>query len=356
MPALTATTPGLLYRGTVVSQGRNSNEVLMLRFTAQDPDGARLEASLQSATVASWVRSFRGSVIDNTYRAGSTPIRLRSLDADRIAQAPTWSMLFLATGNDGVGLNLRVEGSRLIGQDDRFSYVFEPADPSWSPPVSAMAGSATSVPSASGGSSSFNPQASPSNPGLNGAPTPGGRALPPFPGAVGAYVLSDDGQWVPLPRNNGRVVQSVVQKANAFFGWLKEAEAKVAGTAVPDSKDVTGQWMFDGTTEVPVVSGEDVVVIYAGPLILSPALLEKYSRLVDEPLMQMAPLWVLESGIRSVPVTSPVKGVYSFGPLRVPVTLERPTLAITLMHCTTKLPARHYAVACGGVGYELAVQ
>jgi hypothetical protein len=368
-PALAATKPGLLYRGTVTSQVRGTNETLVLRFTAQDPDGVRVEASLESMTVASWARVFRGSVVDNTYRAGSTPIRLRSLDSARIAQAPTTSMLALATGNDSVALNLRVDGTRLTGQDGHFTYVFELAEPGWAPPGSALSGqpsagssgsaassqqSATSgQPSAIAGSSSFNSQPSPFN---SGAPAPAGRALPPFPGTVGAYVLSDDGQWLPLPRNNGRIVQSAVQKANAFFGWLNQAEAKIAGTKVPDQNEVTGQWMFDGTTPVPVVSGDDVVVIYAGPLVISPSLLAKYPQLAMEPLMEMAPLWVLDSGVRAVPLTSPVKNIYGFGPLRVPVTLERPTLAITLMHCTTRLPARHYAVACGDTGYEFAVQ
>jgi hypothetical protein len=345
VPALAATKAGLVYRGTITSQGRPSNEVLMLRFTAQEPDGTGVDASLQSATVAAWVRPFRGSIIDNTYRAGSTPIRLRSLDADRIAQAPTWSMLFLAPGNNSVALNLRVDGTRLIGQDDHFTYVFEPADPGWAPPAPSTSPVVAGV--GDPGPTSTRPATT---------PAPAGRALPPFPGNVGAYVLSDDGQWVPLPRNNGHIVQSLVEKGNAFFDWIKTGEAKIAGTKAPDSKSVTGQWMFDGTTEVPVVSGEDVVVIYAGPLMISPALLEKYSRLADEPLMEMAPLWTLASGVRSVPLTSPVKGLFGFGPLRVPVTLERPTLAITLLHCTTRLPARHYAVACGGVGYELAVR
>jgi hypothetical protein len=185
---------------------------------------------------------------------------------------------------------------------------------------------------------------------------PGGRALPPFPGSVGAYVLSDEGQWLPLPRNNGHIVQSFVQKANGFFGWLNDWQNKIAGTAVPDEKEITGQWMFDGGTPVPVVSGDDVVVIYAGALMIDPKLVAKYPQLQLEPLMEMAPLWWLDSGIRSVPLTSPAPKLYGFGPLRIPATVERPALAITMLHCTARLPARHYAVACGGVGFELAVQ
>jgi hypothetical protein len=35
------------------------------------------------------------------------------------------------------------------------------------------------------------------------------------------------------------------------------------------------------------------------------------------------------------------------------VRLEHPALSITLLHCTTHLPARRYAIACGDNAYEL---
>ena len=363
----------------------------MLRFTAQDPDGARLEASLQSATVANWARAFRGAVIDNAYRAPSNPIRLRSLDADRIAQAPVASMLGIATGSNGVGLNLRVEPAtgagaseavsvgtsvatggaagaagvggagglkegaaggaksdgtaplkapRLVGQDEQFTYVFEPVDPAWTPPVAGASGVGA------GGAA-----------GAAGVGAAGmTRALPPFPGTVGAYVLSDDGKWAPLPRNNGTVNRSLVQKLNGFFGGLKQAEAKIAGQSMPASADVTANVLFDGTTTVPAVSGQEVILVYAGPLAISPSILAKYPELALEPIVELAPLWTLDSGVRSAPMVSPVKGFFGFGAMRIPATASAPALGITLVRCTVGLPSRHYAFAAGDYLYELAVE
>jgi hypothetical protein len=147
---LECTQVGKVYRGTVVARGRPTTELLVLRFTEQSPDGAVLQATLESTTMAGWVRPFRGTIVGNTYRAGGTPIRLRSADADRIREAPPRSLLGLNTSSNSLVLGLRVDGTRLVGSDDRFEYEFEPVDPASVTPVPRPSTAAAQTPSPAG--------------------------------------------------------------------------------------------------------------------------------------------------------------------------------------------------------------
>src|SRR6185369_1214781 len=117
--------PGLVYRGTVTAKQRGTVETLILRFAEQSPDGMTLRATLESATNAGWVRPFRGTIIDNTYRAGRHPIRLGTLDRDRVTQADAKSPLGLYIGADNFTIRLRAEATRLVGEDERYAYQFE---------------------------------------------------------------------------------------------------------------------------------------------------------------------------------------------------------------------------------------
>jgi hypothetical protein len=82
-----------------------------------------------------------------------------------------------------------------------------------------------------------------------------------LPPADGAY-LWRSGLWLPLPRNNARVVRSTLQKIGGLWG----AALSLVKTR-PDKQD-TGTLVFDGAVEPPAASAADPLIIlaYRGPV------------------------------------------------------------------------------------------
>ena len=298
--AMAATKPGFMYRGVAVSRLRQTTETVQLRFTEQDPAGLVLRAILESppapgaGPATSLSRPFRGTILGNTYRSSNRPIRLRSDDADRIARASQTSPFGVNTTNNSLTIALSVDGTRLVGEDNYFTYDLErvsqetgdrrqetaggdrksePRTQNPEPKTAVVAatsgeapasklgeptapGTATDVSVANPGpSSAIHQPVSPIT--VSQAPITAAaaaaarplfgdadvqeiilRSLKTFSMQPGAYVFFE-GSWVPLPKNNGRWVRTLAQAANGKFATLNAWEDKLAGRT-GDSRQATG--------------------------------------------------------------------------------------------------------------------
>jgi hypothetical protein len=391
--ALAATKPGLVYRGTATAKQRNEPETLILRFTEQDPDGVTVRATLESATNAGWVRPFRGTIIGNTYRAGMNPIRLGSADNERVSQADTKSPLGVYTGTSSFTVALRVEGKGLVGEDERFRYSFDVADPATSqrsessgqrsdsndtagrslpaapipssPPLDRASVQPLDGPSVQ----PLDRPSAPSTPAATSAPVDASSpefqrislsAFPnlpaPLPAQQGAYVRIGAG-WVPLPQNHSYVVRSTARGLAGIVSKVQHVQDAVSGQTSANAAPIFGNLTLDGRNNVPVVPGEDVVIVYIGPL--TPLTAEQLARnpeLQAYPVMELAPLKIDQRGDRYTPLYEIAPGVIAFGGGRVPATIENGEAAALIFRCTGKLASGRYALSCGPKFYEVMVR
>jgi hypothetical protein len=116
--AVSATAPGSLYNGTVVSKESASSEPILLRFAGRMADGEALQATIESTT-RMWKRPLHGAIIGNSRRSGGRPVRLRSGSSEAVREAPADSVL---GDRDGLEIRLGVENGSLVGDDERFTY------------------------------------------------------------------------------------------------------------------------------------------------------------------------------------------------------------------------------------------
>jgi hypothetical protein len=414
--ALAATKPGLVYSGKAISKQRGNAETLILRFTDQGTDGVTVRATLESATNAGWARPFHGAIIGNTYRAGVNPIRLMSADNDRVAKADPKSPLGIYTATNSLTIALHAEGKRLVGEDDRFSYQFDVADP---------ASSTGDGSQATGDSlSTVHRRLSPVGPGDSSQST-GHTALapaaapPPAAAATSPQSSEDRGQrsdstnvtGVPSPRIDPGVPSSTLSPVPRplspeaaplpatpdlptplspvtslpSVGPAKEgplspesahdapiAPLPVVATAATAAYVLDGQWLplprnkphwsdaeltFDGYYYVPVISGREVVIAYVGSLTRV-----GFEQPEAKALVELAPTRTATNGIRSVALAP---GSGGFGRNRIAATLERATLQViagsgevsaVILRCSAPIPPGHYAVLAGPNAYELEIE
>ena len=377
--ALDATKAGFVYRGTSTSAKDGTIESLYLRFVEQTPDGVTLRATLESATIAGRSRPFRGNVVGNTYRAGRNPIRLRSPDSDRSRVADAKSPLGLNTTNDSLGLALRVDGTRLVGEDDRFVYQFERAPEGAAAPAAQTSdqGLGADVRTKDQGPGT-NVMTKDQGPGTRDSAAAVAAARPLFGSAdveqiivrslknfaaqPGAYVFFEGG-WVPLPKNNGRAVQGLAQSLNGKLNALTRWEDKLTGKTPAQPVSGTGstapvaQIAFDGRTKVPVVGSKNLTLLFVGRVEpLSVDILARYPELKTYPLVELAPLKTLPNGTRVAPLVEVAPGLIAFGAYRVEAMLETPVAGFTLLRCPEPLAPAHYVLTAGNQIFEVEVQ
>lgn len=72
--------------------------------------------------------------------------------------------------------------------------------------------------------------------------------------------------------------------------------------------------------------------------------------------MELAPLKSMNNGNRYTPMCAVFANLMDFGPRRLPAAVAAAGPAVTVLRCTARLPAGHYALACGPQYFELAVQ
>jgi len=156
---------------------------------------------------------------------------------------------------------------------------------------------------------------------------------PTFPRETGAYVWID-GQWVALPRNNGKVVQS----AGDVLGSLLTGPQKLA------------EIVYDGRETPPEVSGESLVIAFVGAILPNdPAKLKRYPELAGFPDLEIARSKTASDSKRRVDLVRLVPGIAGFGPARLAATVEKPEDGVLLLTATSRVPAGRYAVAVSAV-------
>ena len=121
------TANGKAYRGTVrAKSGADAHEYLM-RFSRVQPDSATVGMTLEPLGRGTWRRSFRGTVIGNTFRAAGWPLRLETFGRDAVKSASGFAPLTMP-GDYTVTLKL-AEG-RLTGEsrDLRWDFAVSAAE------------------------------------------------------------------------------------------------------------------------------------------------------------------------------------------------------------------------------------
>lgn len=443
---MNATKVGSTFLGAAISKKNDSSERVLLRFTRQENDGALIQAVLRSPDRASWTRELNGTLISNRYRSEGRPLRL-VMASESARKSAREDSVFRATRRDGLQLNLMLEGSSLVGEDDMFHYKLAPAEAEQIAIIDreqsarerrfteivqagaaydgvardtqgfstrvrlrikrveagsntlqvvfeslqqggifhAMSGSfdidAGTIGLGSSGEGKFNPSGYLRLPifsrdavfkaslelgekDLKGvlvdqwnsqtdwsfafpllqqgeAPVATSQA-PTFPRQTGAYVWID-GQWVALPRNNGKVVQS----AGTVLGSLL--------TGLSDPKQQNGpqklaEIVYDGRETPPEVSGESLVIAFVGTILPNdPTMLEQYPELAGFPDLEIARSKTASDSKRRVDLVRLVPGIAGFGPARLAATVEKLEDGVLLLTATSRVPAGRYAVAVSAV-------
>ena len=447
--AVRAASPGTLYQGTAVASSTGASEPILLRFRSLGPNGEALRASLESPS-RSWKRDLAGSIIGNSRRSGGNPIHLSSDSGAAVAEAPTESVL---GDRSDLELRLAVDGNRLAGQDDRYTfrlaaadqgdlsrldaakasradrfkailkegiaydgtirddqgsvtqarleiglldplkgtvvasihslallYVFQDFAGTWSAPDGSM-----TIASNSHGSYDFSdnlavpffvapvsetlllalkgdslsgsikgdthwtldfpvglfltvPREGASEGGPGAAPS-----LPRFPEGPGAYALAN-GEWKPLPHNNGHVV---VEKSHPMSD--DEADGGPLGLVSAGVRRITEKGLktpflvFDGKETPPACSSAAVVILVKGPGSASLSGIE------------LAPLSVDKEGHHRIQVLAAPPTAPQFGEQRVASYMRHSGADAILLTATSLLPSGYYAVNAD-VTYEVAVR
>ncbi len=180
---------------------------------------------------------------------------------------------------------------------------------------------------------------------------PATSSSPMLPATRGAYVFIA-GQWQLLPHNHGHLVQSAEQ-AEALLD-------RMAGKAAPaDDKPVpVGSLLFDVDELPPKAAGANLTLAYVGPRNQpTDTQLEQFPTLRTQPALELAPLKIGRSNVRSCALYFAGAGILGFGPHRIAATVETPSETITIVHITVPLAPGHYALSCGSLDdtYEFIV-
>lgn len=132
-----ATRAGMAYNGAITNRVKGTRTGWILRFTGQTQatrgrtDALELLARLEHTERLDWKCALAGSIEPNRYRAKGWPLRLnRTYDAT--INPPAEAEEIFAARDDNASeedtqMWLRLEGSRLVGENNRFVFRFEPA-------------------------------------------------------------------------------------------------------------------------------------------------------------------------------------------------------------------------------------
>lgn len=178
-------------------------------------------------------------------------------------------------------------------------------------------------------------------------------AYPAVPAADGAYLLVN-GQWMKLPRNNGRVTYGASQVVGGILGGLGALAGKPTDERAADKlADLT----FDGNEPVPRTPRSSIVIVYRGTVSKPPpALLEKYPDLASYPAVEVAPLRSGSNGRRQVDLLRVVPGIAGFRENRVACTLDEVSSSLYLLTATAELSPGRYALSAGTSPFEFEVE
>ena len=302
--AIEASAPDAIYHGTATAKATGAAEKIFLRFTRHSDRGASLAASFESAEPgASLKRSLRGSLIDNPHRSGGNPIQLQLPAGGRSRSARTDTLFAHATDTSPA---LRIDGSRLTGEDAAFTYELTRISAAQAATLKKAVETSSAALAAS------------------------------LPRTTGVHAQVE-GQWSALPRNGGST-------SGGLGGFAK-------GIFSRKDSDKPSELVFKGKTPPPVVSGENLVLTFKGKL---PARAKDAP--ADYPLIEAAQSTVQSDGTRTAPLERIGGNALGFGTTRLPATLAQPAADVLTLTFEETLAPGTYAVLVGPDGYEFTVK
>lgn len=137
-----ATKSGMIYTGAITSKAKGTKENWNLSFTKQEtpdgdePSGIDLEAILEHPEHRTWKGTLEGHVEANRYRAKELPVRLEYREGGGEFSPPKEFTDIFERRNENdfsednsAAMRLRLEGSKLVGENPRFVFRFERAPP-----------------------------------------------------------------------------------------------------------------------------------------------------------------------------------------------------------------------------------
>jgi hypothetical protein len=201
----------------------------------------------------------------------------------------------------------KIDGSRLIGEDDAFTYDL----------IRVSAAQAATLKKAVEASAA--------------------ALAASFPRASGVHVEIDE-KWTALPRNGGGTSQGLGGFAKGLFSKNKDS-------------DKAAILVFKGNTPAPVVSGEDVTLAFKGKI---PPRAKGVP--TDYPLIEAARTTAQENGTRTAPLERITSSFAGFGAIRLAATIAQPLPDILTLTFEETLEPGTYAVLVGTDGYEFTVK
>ncbi len=299
---LEATRPDTLYHGTATPKtGDATAEKVFLRFIKQTDHGASFTAAFESAEAgAAAKRALRGHLIDNPRRASSLPIRLQMPGSGRSRSARPGT-LFTHVADTAPAF--KIDGTRLSGEDNAFTYEFTRVSAAQAATLKQAAEASAAALAAS------------------------------LPRSSGVHAQIED-EWTPLPRNGG----------SSSGGFVKALFSK-------KDADKPAVLTFKGDTPPPVVSGDDLTLTFKGKL---PSRAKGVTG--DYPLIEAARTTAQPDGTRTAPLEKISPNFNGFGTTRLPATIAQPTADILTLTFEKTLPPGTYAILVGPDGYEFTVQ
>lgn len=172
---------------------------------------------------------------------------------------------------------------------------------------------------------------------LRAAPADAEAAISEFPSEAGAYALIG-GRWLPLPRNNGKLVQSTGTIVGGLLGALADPKQQ-------NGPQKLAEFVFDGDQALPVVDGENLTIAFVGPLMEpDPNLIAKYPQLNGYPDVEVAPTRKGVDSKRRLDLVRIAPGLAGVGEARLAATVETPEEGVMVLTSTGPVAPGDYAV------------
>jgi hypothetical protein len=137
---LAATKVGEAYTGTIINRAKGTRTTWLLRFTKQEENsdstasGKDLQAVFEHIEKVGWKCELGGRLEANRYRAKGLPVQLGKQYNSRFDPPPEVEIFFEsneggATKDGDAAIWLKLDGRKLVGENNRFVFRFEPAAP-----------------------------------------------------------------------------------------------------------------------------------------------------------------------------------------------------------------------------------
>ena len=232
-----ATSVGSTYVGTISTRGHGSTYDIAAQFTKNERNGTSVDVVFSDPNHPSIRRYAHGQVLGNTKLGEGRPLRLTVSEERKPRDAGIFSVYLGDT-------KWAFEGNTMRGESDTYIFELTRSAAGSVAPTSMSAGSdidrATEPINRNMDESVDEFEARTTRPVLTADQFDGVA----FPSGTGAYLWMGD-RWVALPRNDGKLVPSVMGQFNSKVG------AQV------------GEFKFTGTTPVPVASGS-ITIFFRG--------------------------------------------------------------------------------------------